>query len=100
MRRGVNEPINDPPMLRIGKSEITVLGVILAFAVAHFKLWRQKTSCQKHLYNAKRLLDTETKKRAAERIGRIRAEVKPCTKHDMPLHLESQAGSVAWQDYA
>ena len=92
----MNEPVDGPQMLRIGKGEITVLGVILAIAVAHFKLWRQKTSCQKHLNDLKRLLNTETKNRAAERMGRIRAEVKPCTKHDMPLHLDSHAGPVAW----
>lgn len=92
----MDEPVDGPQMLRIGTGEITVLGVVLAIAVVHFKLWRQKTSCQKHLDDVKRLLDAETKNRAAERMGRIRAEVRPCTKHNMPLHLESHAGPVAW----
>ena len=91
----MDEPVDGPQMLRIGTGEITVLGVILAIAVVHFKLWRQKISCQKHLDDVKRLLDAETKNRAAERMGRIRAEVRPCTKHDMPLHLESHAGPFA-----
>ena len=62
-------------MVRIGKGDITVLGVIFAHAFAHFKLWRQRKCYQKHLKDCKRLLDSETRNRAAERTGRIRAEV-------------------------
>ena len=73
----MEEPVDGPQMLRIGTGEITVLGVILAIGVVHFKLWRHKSSCRKHLGDVKRLLDAETKNRAAERMGRIRAEVRP-----------------------
>ena len=84
-------------MIRIGKGEITVLGVILAVATASFKLWRQKNGYQERLNHVKGLLDTEREIRAAERMGRIRAEVKHCIKaqHDIFLQLDSRVDATA-----
>ena len=76
---GFNESVDGLQMICTGKDEFTV-SVVLAIAIAHYKLWRQRKRDQEHLNEIEGLLDAATRNRAAERMGRSRAEVKHCTR--------------------
>ena len=60
-------------MLQTGNS--AVVSIILACSFTIVSLWRQKARVDKHLKGLEARLSAEQSNRAAERTGRIRAEV-------------------------